>query len=714
MMTTTDKPPAGIPSAFNGKPLRWAWTYRTPDGKPIGHVARYDDGDGGKDVVPHFVPNGQGWKAGGPPEPKPLFGLDTLRDNDRAFVVEGEPCAAALHSLGLAAVTSLGGSKSPHKADWKPLQAFRRIYIVPDKDSPGEGYARAVVGILAGLAGHREVSVCRLPELPNKGDVVDWLRSRVLGWDGFTPIPREPGDDLQAELVDALDAVAEDPPVEWTQGPSVESEGDGWEMPVPLDGAEIPAWPDDVFPEPVQRFVDALAASTETPRELPAMMTLAVLAAAAQGKYRVRVKPDYFEPLALWTCCALLSGSRKTAVYQAATHPLAGWERTRREEMEPAIKQAESEAKTIRELVESLRRKARNAQNLEAAQREIVALESRIPEVPKAPRLWTEDVTPERLAGLMAENHECIGLFSDEGGMLDMMGGRYNNGIPNLDVYLKGHSGSSVSVERLNRPAINLYNPCLTIGITPQPDVIRALANKPTFRGRGLLARFLYALPPSNLGSRVLRTAPISDAIRESYDSTISAMLDAERIQDAEGRPCARILMLAQSAFDAWEQFACFVEGGMAEGGTFHHMPDWASKLTGVVPRIAAVLHVARHAHAQPWGLPVSLDDMLAAIRLGEVLAKHALMAFDLMGADPALDDARAVLRWIQREGKREFTQRDAHVAHKHRFARVSDLMPALDVLAERGYIRLRPRATGPKGGRPSDIFAVNPLLWTV
>lgn len=39
-----------------------------------------------------------------------------------------------------------------------------------------------------------------------------------------------------------------------------------------------------------------------------------------------------------------------------------------------------------------------------------------------------------------------------------------------------------------------------------RPHVVRALADKPGFRGRGLLARFLFAMPTGSLIRRLFRT----------------------------------------------------------------------------------------------------------------------------------------------------------------------------------------------------------------
>jgi hypothetical protein len=141
-------------------------------------------------------------------------------------------------------------------------------------------------------------------------------------------------------------------------------------------------------------------------------------------------------------------------------------------------------------------------------------------------------------------------------------------------------------------------------------------------------------------------------------------------------------------------------------------MTDWTSKLPGAVARIAALLHIARY--EQPWERHIGPESMTPAIRLGEVLSKHALIAFDLMKADPAVDDARTILEWVRREGKSEFTHRDCQAAHKHRFSRADDLDAPLDILSERCFIRPRPRSIGTAGGRPSRLFDVNPATLEV
>jgi hypothetical protein len=86
---------------------------------------------------------------------------------------------------------------------------------------------------------------------------------------------------------------------------------------------------------------------------------------------------------------------------------------------------------------------------------------------------------------------------------------------------------------------------------------------------------------------------------------------------------------------------------------------------------------------------------------------------FDLMGADPRIDDARWLLDWISRTGQAQFTRRDATtLLPGGRFPKATGLDPALALLEEHGWLRrVDADPPGPKGGRPaSPRFLVNPL----
>lgn len=702
MTQTMDCP---VPSSYKGGRLSWHWAYRDSKGAIPLCVARYDGGPKGKEFVPYHQ-NGVGLKAGLPAGPTPLFGLDSLRPESTApvYIVEGERCAAALHSLGLQAVTSVGGSGRAKGADWGPLSGVPRVVILPDNDEPGERYAADVAGLLRALPNPPEVSIARLPGLEPKGDVADWLASRVPGWDGFGPVPLEPGDDIAAELLEAI----EDCSKPFTAG-AVEAV-EAWEAPIPLDACELPAWPRDILPGPVRDFAAALSASTQTPPELADMVCLGVLSVASQGRFQVRVAQDYFEPLSIWPCIAMEPATRKTAVLSEAMGPVVAFEREQREALEPELKAEASRRKTIQGRIDGLRARAAKADfnAMEGILNEIATLESTLPPVRYPLQLWTSDATAEVLAVLMDRHLGCMSIVSDEAGPFGDLAGRYAK-VPNLDVYLKGHAGSPVRVNRIGRDDLFIDNPALTILLTPQPGVIRSLSANPELRDRGVVARFLILLPQDGLGHRMAEAPSVPAEVREAYHSTVKAMLRLPWYQTKSGRPCANTLTLSPEAASLRDAAFRAIEPQLGAGGTFEHIRDWAGKLCGAMVRIAGIMHVARHCHGEPWAHSISGHDMACAIELGDALSKHALIAFDAIGADASLDDARYALAWIQRARVERFTQREVHAACKARLRTAEAVEGALSVLVERGFIRLVPGRIGAPG-RPSKHYLVNPL----
>ncbi|MGN8159504.1 YfjI family protein [Salinisphaera sp. SWV1] len=474
-----------------------------------------------------------------------------------------------------------------------------------------------------------------------------------------------------------------------------------------LNAEHVPGW--------AGTYAKALSAATETPDELSAAMVLAATATAAARRIQVEVKPGYVEPVNLWIAAALPPGNRKSAVQSAATSPIIGWEREEAARVAPEIAQLESERSVLEMRAKDLRTQASKCEDksqLAAMAREAGEIDANLPEVPRLPQLWTSDATPERLGILLAEHGERMAWMSSEGGVFDLLAGRYSGGIPNLDLTLKAWSGDSERVDRKGRAPIHLDRPLLSIGLSPQPEMLRGLASRPGFRGRGLLGRFLYLLPTSPLGWRTLNTEPVPDSARLGYAAGLNAILNWPAAFDHEGRATLHTLHLSKDARQDWYEFSQLVEASMRPGGDFQHATDWAGKCPGQAIRVAGVLHGIRHAHGEPWAHEISGDTMNAALELMAVISKHSLAAFDLMGADDGIAAARRIWEWIAEGYVRRFTVREAHIALRSYFPRAKDVRNALDILEERGYLRVLDLPSSSSGGRPpSPIVQVRPEL---
>lgn len=91
-------------------------------------------------------------------------------------------------------------------------------------------------------------------------------------------------------------------------------------------------------------------------------------------------------------------------------------------------------------------------------------------------------------------------------------------------------------------------------------------------------------------------------------------------------------------------------------------MTDWGSKFPGAVARIAAIFHIAKNY----LSLHENNDDavqaqaMSQAIKLAKLLEVHARKAFQLLSLDPNFENSRIVLKWIERNKQKKFTQRES------------------------------------------------------
>lgn len=83
--------------------------------------------------------------------------------------------------------------------------------------------------------------------------------------------------------------------------------------------AIFPTFPVDAFPPAIRDYVLAVAETTQTPVDMAATAALAVLALCQQGKYRIKGKDDWIEPLNLFTVIVAESSERKSVPTAVST-----------------------------------------------------------------------------------------------------------------------------------------------------------------------------------------------------------------------------------------------------------------------------------------------------------------------------------------------------------------------------------------------------------
>ncbi|WP_433721728.1 DUF3987 domain-containing protein [Actinoplanes sp. CA-051413] len=479
-----------------------------------------------------------------------------------------------------------------------------------------------------------------------------------------------------------------------------------WPTPIPLTARHAPRpFPVGALPAWVGDMVAAVTDFTQTPPDLAGCIALAALSTAAGGRAEVEVRGSWSEPANLFTVVVLPPGSRKSAVFAALIRPLLAAEAALVERTKPAIVEADL---ALRVAAKAADRAANAAAAADPARRErlladatAAAMTAEAITVPPLPRLVADDVTSEQAASLLAEQNGRLAVLSPEGGIFATLAGRYS-GAPNLEVFLKGHAGDMLRVDRRSRPAEHVDRPALTLGLAVQPEVLRDIAQMPGFRGKGLLARILFAVPENTVGRRRIGADPVPSAISDAYTEKLSAL-----VLGLADRRDPVVLPLGPDANERMLAIERDVEPRLAPSGNWAHIVDWASKYAGATARIAGLIHLGEDG---PHG-SISAETFNRAATIGAYFADHALAAFDDMGADPVVDDARHILSWIERTQTERFTKRDLFsVLSRGRFRKAADLDPALNILVGHGYLAAAPAPERRGAGRaPSPAWLVHP-----
>src|SRR5215467_5810347 len=215
----------------NGPTKAWSpvvarYVYRQADGTPYLQVCRT--------AAKGFFQNkwnGQMWVTGRPDGPKIPYRLPELLAaplTARVHICEGEKDANGLAKLGFTATTNSEGAGN-WTDDLNEYFRDRHVYIHEDNDEEGRKRAQRIARALDPIAA--SVRVIRLPGLPPKGDVSDWLESDPSGarlvkecestpvWEpSTTPAPEEETEETdslvelkkkQADILIELASIAE-------------------------------------------------------------------------------------------------------------------------------------------------------------------------------------------------------------------------------------------------------------------------------------------------------------------------------------------------------------------------------------------------------------------------------------------------------------------------------------------------------------------------
>ena len=190
----------------------------------------------------------------------------------------------------------------------------------------------------------------------------------------------------------------------------------------------------DALPKPIADMVNGVAEATQTDPAMAATSALSALSACTGGHAVIEIRSGWREPLNLYTVTIAEPGERKCAVQEAMVRPIhdargslaAASADARSRPSRQAGRDAQSRPPGRQ------RNRAANAtpggrRTATRSKAQMAALYAESLEVPPVPRLVADDITPEKAAAsLLAEQGGRLAIISAEGGIFDIIAGRYS------------------------------------------------------------------------------------------------------------------------------------------------------------------------------------------------------------------------------------------------------------------------------------------------
>jgi hypothetical protein len=642
------------------------WDYQDAQGKLVGVIVRWDKASG-KDIRPVALIDGQ-WIIGGMPEPRPLYRLPDLASTKRVFITEGEKAADAARVIGLTATTSAHGSPSAIKTDWSPV-AGKECVILPDHDEPGDKYADTVAAILLKLVPPAVVKTVRLPELPDHGDIADWVDAR----------PNADGDELRGQveaMADEAEVIQPDPPKAHIE--------------------RFKPFPTANLPEPIRGFVEAGAKAIGCDITYLVLPLLSALAALIGNTRCIQLKRGWTAPSIIWTVIVGESGTSKTPAFKLVMKP---WRDRERE----ALKAHDEETRHFKADL------AHYEKDLMAWKRDKNTMEPppEKPEPPEAVRFIVSDTTVEALAPLLLANPRGLLLSRDE--LAGWFGSfdRYAGGKGGADSahWLSMHNGEAIIVDRKTGDPKTIYVPQAFVSVTGgiQPTILhRALGVE--HRESGLAARFLLTCPPRK--RKQWTEADIGPAAEAQLAQLVDRLYSLEPNFDDE-HPHPVEVRLTPAAKAEWTKY--YDSHAKEQIELSGELSAAWSKLEEYAARLALVIHCVRSAaNDSSLQSPDAVDvaSMKAGIEIAEWFKAEARRVYAMLSEPDNARDNRQLIEWIERKGG-SVTAREVQQGHRQ-YSTAQEAEAALSELRKAGCGDWHDLPSSQKGGRRSREFRLS------
>ncbi len=456
-----------------------------------------------------------------------------------------------------------------------------------------------------------------------------------------------------------------------------------WDKPDEFHGNPTEHFNLDCLPPAISKYCKGVVRSLNVSGDMVGTCALTVLSIACQP-HTIEIKPDWCEPLNLYSSIVASAGERKSPVLKAFVKVLDDYATDYNLRNKSQIAVSKQRYKNLKKKL--AKAEAEASKGDETAEEETIRIAQEIAEFEavKPMRIYTGDCTAEKLPQLMIEQDQRFAIVSSEGGIIATISGRYSGEV-NADIYCKAFYGESVQVDRVGRESEALEKPILSMLLCIQPIILSKLVENRELAGVGLVDRFLFCVPESSIGKGTFDSPPVPDKDLCDYRNKIRDLLDM--------RNTPKYLRFSREArntfadfYDHWQSFTIPAE--------FEGIEGWASKHCGIVARISAILQLA-----EDGSNVVSKENVVRAIMLSDYFSEQARLVLNGVVLDGDSAEALYILGKIKDVAKKQGVNADGQYKISFRelmranrkvaYRKKESYIKPMQVLIDKGYVSI-------------------------
>jgi hypothetical protein len=488
---------------------------------------------------------------------------------------------------------------------------------------------------------------------------------------------------------------------------------DGWPDPEPLAAAllPVPAMDLALLPQSLRSLVEDISERMQAPPDYATAAMIVALAGCVNRRAEIipkvndtswRVVPN------LWGAIVAPPGMMKSPILRAVTSPLTHIESALRAEYDKVCSafSIENEQSELDRQVwkEKYKQSAKSGKTTPPRPNNSLR-------APTQRRLVLTDATVEKLHAILAENPDGVLVIRDE--LTGWLAGLDKQGREQERAFfLEAWNGDGAfTMDRIGRGSVHASFVCVSLLGNIQPSRLRAyladaMEGGPT--DDGLFQRFQIVVwpdPPTNwrLVDRPPNLIALETAARVC---SMLANLSAEEPVHLSFEPEE-----AQSLFFAW--LADLEHRIRGEAGLPPAFIAHLAKYRSLMPTLAGLFELADRAAGGEVAreLSISLDHTRQAAAFCDYLEAHARRIYACV-VSPETHSARELGRHLQSGDLGSlFTTRVVYLKGWAGLDTPDRVRSAVAMLEEAGWVRRADSPRSPSGGRPSEIWLVNPKV---